>query len=118
MRHLKKSQKFHRTEEERRRLWIDLSTGLIKNGQIKTFTVRAKWFRPRFERLVTLCKRAGDNTQLAYRKIRPFLSEDTARILVETIAPKYIDRNGGYTQQYKLSREFSQYDTSLVKLVD
>ena len=116
MRHQKKSQKFHRNEEDRKRLWIDLSTALIKNGQITTFSVRAKWFRSRFERLITLCKRAGDNTQLAYRNVRPYLKEEVARKLIEEIVPKMQDRVGGYTQVFKLSIEFSAHDKSLVRL--
>ena len=118
MRHKKSTNRLHRTEEERRRLWIDLTTGLIKSGKIVTFTTRAKWFRPKFERLVTLCKRAGDNQQLAFRKIRPFLKEDVARKLIEEIVPKYVDRQGGYTAQYKLSLDFSSHDQSVVMLVD
>jgi len=108
----------HRSEEDRKKLWIDLSTGLIKSGKIVTFTTRAKWFRPKFERLVTLCKRAGSNTQLAFRKVRPFLKEDVARKLIEEITPKYTERNGGYTAQYKLGIDFSDKDQSVVMLVD
>jgi large subunit ribosomal protein L17 len=118
MRHQKKSQKFHRTEEERKRLWIDLSSALIKNGQITTFSTRAKWFRSRFERLVTLVKRAGDDIQLAYRKVRQFLHEEDARKLVEEIVPKMKDRTGGYTQVYKLSNPFSDKDMSLVRITE
>lgn len=117
MRHQKKSQKFHRTEEDRKRLWIDLSTGLIKNGQIVTFSTRAKWFRSRFERLVTLVKRSGSDTQLAYSKIRPFLKEENARRLIEVIVPK-LNRTGGYTQVYKLSAPFSDKEKSLVRITD
>jgi large subunit ribosomal protein L17 len=116
MRHQKKSQKFHRTEEERKRLWIDLSSGLILNGQVVTFTTRAKWFRSKLERLITLAKRAGEDRQLAFRKVRPFLSEKVARKLVEEVAPKYNDVAGGYTQLFKLSFDFNDKDKSLVKL--
>jgi large subunit ribosomal protein L17 len=116
MRHQKKSQKFHRTTEERKRLWIDLSTGLIKSGQVITFSTRAKWFRSRFERLITLCKRSGEDTQLAYRKVRPFLSEEAARKLIEDVVPKMQGRTGGYTQVFKLSNTFSDHDKSVVRL--
>jgi large subunit ribosomal protein L17 len=116
MRHQKKSQKFHRTEEERRRLWIDLSTALIKYGQITTFSTRAKWFRSKFERLITLVKRSEGDVQLAYRKVRPFLKEDEARKLIEEIAPQYLDRTGGYTQVFQLSATFTDHQKSLVRL--
>lgn len=116
MRHKKKSQKFHRNEEDRKRLWIDLCTGLIKSGQIVTFSTRAKWFRSRFERLITLVKRSNGDTQLAFRKIRPFLHEADARKLIEEIAPKFSTRTGGYTQVFKLGASFSDLDKSVVRL--
>jgi large subunit ribosomal protein L17 len=116
MRHQKKSQKFHRTEEARKRLWIDLSSGLIKNGQVITFSARAKWFRSKFERLITLVKRSNGDKKLAFNKVRPFLQEEVARKLIEEIAPKYEDRTGGYTQVFKIGLEFTDLDKSLVRL--
>ncbi|MEM1312477.1 MAG: L17 family ribosomal protein [Patescibacteria group bacterium] len=118
MRHLKKTKKFKRTEEERKRLWTDLSSGLIKNGKIVTFTARAKWFRPKFERMVTWVKRSGSDIQLAYRRLRPYLSEVDSRKMIEEIVPKYAERNGGYTSQIKLSQDFSVHDKSVVVLTE
>jgi ribosomal protein L17 len=118
MKHRKNTKKFKRTEEERRKLKIDLTRALIKNRQIITFTARGKWFRPFFERLVTYCKRAGDDTQLAYRKVRKYLDEETSRILIEKIVPKLQSRNGGYTQQYKLSQDFSTHDKSVIRITE
>jgi large subunit ribosomal protein L17 len=116
MRHLKSTKKFKRTEEERKRLWKDLVRALILNETIVTFTARAKWFRPKFERLVTLVKSAKGDTKLAYNKVRPFLDEKLSRKLIEEIAPGFEDRNGGYTIQVKVFQEFSPHDKSVVKL--
>jgi large subunit ribosomal protein L17 len=118
MRHLKSTKKFKRTEEERTRLWKDLVNALIINGTILTFTARAKWFRPKFDRLVTLVKSAKGDTKLAFHKIRPFLSEKNARKLIEEIVPTLEGRNGGYTLQVKVFQEFSPHDKSIVKLVE
>lgn len=118
MRHRKNTKKFKRTEEERRKLKIDLATALIQNGQIVTFTARGKWFRPFFERLVTYCKRAENDVQLAYKKLRKYLDEKTARIMIEKVAPKFKDRQGGYTQQYKLSQDFSTHDKSVIRITE
>lgn len=117
MRHLRKTKKFHRNQEERVKLFRDLSSALIKSEQIVTFTARAKWFRSKFERLITLCKRAGDDSQLAFRRLRPDLSEEDARKMVFEIAPRYKNRAGGYTAIYKLQAEFSDLDKSVVVLV-
>ena len=120
MRHKKHLKKFHRTEEERKRLWIDLCTALILNKKIETFTVRGKWFRARFDRLVTLCKRANGDTKLAFSSVRPYLSEKVARELIENIVPKMLERNGGYTSQLKLFKPFqtSGFSRSYIRIVD
>ena len=118
MRHQKRTKKFKRTEEERKRLWIDLTQALILEGQITTFTARAKWFKPRFERLVTLVKRANGDVKLAYTKVRPFLSEKVARKLIEEVVPKLSTRNSGYTRLIKLGIDFNGHDKSIVSVVE
>jgi large subunit ribosomal protein L17 len=100
MRHLKNTKQLKRTEEERSHLKRDLIAALVRSGKIKTTTVKAKWFRPFFERLVTLCKRAGEDTQLQYKRVRPYLNEDDSRVFIEKIVPKMLTRTGGYTRQY------------------
>jgi ribosomal protein L17 len=118
MRHQKNTKKFKRTPQERKRLWIDLSSGLIESGKIVTFTARAKWFRPKFERMVTWVKRAGEDKQLAFRRLRPFLSEANSRKMIEEIVPKLQSRQGGYTSQLKLFQEYSVHDKSIVMIVE
>lgn len=118
MRHLKTTKKFKRTTEERKRLWTDLASALIKHGKIVTFTTRAKWFRPKFERMVTWCKDAGEDQVLAYRRLRPYLSEVDSRKLITEIVPKLKDRQGGYTRQYKLSENFDTQDKSIVLITE
>ncbi len=118
MRHKKNTKKFKRTEENRKKLWQDLVTGLIINGRITTFSSRAKWSAAKFERLVTLVKRAGDDKKLAFTKVRPYLKEDIARKLIEDIAPKMQERSGGYTQIYKLHDHFTLQDKSIVLITE
>lgn len=117
MNHKKNTQKFKRTTEERKRLWIDLSSALILNGQITTFTARAKWFSPKFQRLVTLVKRAGDDKQLAFKRLRPYLPEKIARKLIEEITPKLMNREGGYVSILKYAEPFNEHDKSIVTIV-
>ncbi len=118
MRHKKNTKKFKRTEEERKRLWIDLSKGLInsKDGKIETFTARAKWFRPKFERLVTLVKRAGEDKNLAFRRMRQYLPEKESRKMIEEIVPKLESRAGGYTKQFQINYEFDTQHKSIVMI--
>jgi ribosomal protein L17 len=116
MNHKKNTKKFKRTTEERRRLYIDLTSALILNGQITTFTARAKWFSPKFQRLVTLVKRAGDDTQAAYRKVRPDLSEKVARKLIEEVVPTLKNREGGYVSILNYSEPFNEHKKSIVTI--
>jgi ribosomal protein L17 len=115
MRHQQNTKKFKRTPQERRRLKIDLSKGLIKSGKITTFTARGKWFRPFFERLVTYVKRSEGNANLAFSKLRPYLDEKTARKLIEEIAPK-LTQAGGYTSQIKVFASFNEHDKSIISI--
>jgi len=116
MRHLKKTKKFKRTTEERKRLWTDLSSGLIQSGQIITYTARAKWFRPKFDRLVTNCKKAGENKELAFKYLRQYFSEPVSRKMLEDVVPKLQSRNSGYTRQYHLADNFKTSDQSVVQI--
>jgi large subunit ribosomal protein L17 len=117
MRHQKNTKKLRRTPEERRRLKRDLSRGLILSGKIVTFTTRAKWFRPFFDRLVSLVKRAGDDTQLAFTHVRPYFDEKVSRVLIEEIVPRLQSRNSGYTSIIKVQSDYSTQDKALVRIM-
>jgi large subunit ribosomal protein L17 len=114
MRHLKSTKKFKRNRAERKHLWIDLCQALIKESKIVTFEARAKWFRPKIERMITYCKRNKDNEVAALRLLRKYFPEDLSKKLFREIAPKYYDVNGGYTSIFKLSQVYNQEAKSLV----
>jgi ribosomal protein L17 len=119
MRHLKSnSQKFHRTQEERKRLKLDLTRALIKAGQITTFKTRAKWFAPFFDRLVTLCKRADGDVKLQFHRLRPYLDEATSRQFIEKILPKLQTRNSGYTRVLNYKKPFSVHEKAVVTILE
>jgi large subunit ribosomal protein L17 len=119
MRHLKSnSKKFHRTQEGRIQLKRDLVRGLILSGQIITFKERAKWVRPFFDRLVTLCKRADGDVQLQFKRVRPYLDEATARKFIEKILPKLKDRQGGYTRLLRYKKPFSDSEKAILSIVE
>ena len=119
MNHLKNTRKLKRTEEERSRLKKDLIAALVRSTKIKTTTTKAKWFRPFFDRLVTLCKRAGEDVQLQYKRLRPYLNENDSRIFVEKLMPKFVGRNGGYTRQFHyVSGESVDRQESIVMITE
>ena len=105
--------KLGRTSSQRKALLRDLTTDLIVNGSIKTTEARAKEVRKTADQMITLGKR-GDLH--ARRQAASFLRNvvadvkedgDDVRVqsalqnLFEELAPKYADRNGGYTRILK-----------------
>lgn len=105
--------KLGRTSSQRKALLRDLTTDLIVNGQITTTEARAKEVRKTADKMVTLAKR-GDlaSRRKAAAVIRNVVADvkedgDNIRIqsalqhLFEELAPKYADRNGGYTRILK-----------------
>ncbi len=101
MRHGRKNRKFGRKANVRRGFIRSLAVAFITHEQITTTEARAKELRPYIEKLVTKAK-SGDVA--ARRLIRSRLGnqETLANKMVDEIAPRYADRNGGYTRIIKL----------------
>ena len=77
----------------------NLVTSFLKHGKIETTETRAKEARSIAEKMITLAKR-GDLH--ARRQVLSYvLEEAVVKTLFEEIAPKYADRNGGYTRMIK-----------------
>jgi large subunit ribosomal protein L17 len=75
-------------------------TSLLKHGKIQTTVTRAKEARRMAEKMITLGKR-GDLH--ARRQALAYLTEETVvKNLFDEIAPKYQERNGGYTRILRL----------------
>ena len=78
----------------------NLTASLLINGRIVTTTTRAKELRKVAEKMITLGKRGDLHARrqaLAY-----IYDKDVVYKLFEEIAPKYAERNGGYTRIMKL----------------
>lgn len=106
MRHHNNVRKFGRKSNVRRALIRGLVNNLIIHNQIKTTEAKAKEIAPFVEKLVT---RAKDNNLLASRLIVARLGnrKPEAKKLIDEIAPRYMDRNGGYTRIVKLPQRLS-----------
>lgn len=73
---------------------------LFSNGKITTSVTRAKETRRMAEKMITLAKKGDLHSK---RQISAYIyDKEVAKKLVEEIAPKYADRNGGYTRILKL----------------
>ena len=90
------TRKLGKTSDQRKALLRQLVTDLLENGKIETTFYRAKEVQPVVEKMITLGKKGG----LAnYRRALAFITkEDVAKKLFDEIAPKYAERNGGYTR--------------------
>ncbi len=75
-------------------------TSLLKHGKIQTTVTRAKETKRIAEKMITLGKR-GDLH--ARRQALAYITEETVvKNLFDEIAPKYVERNGGYTRILRL----------------
>ena len=85
--------------DQRRAMLRSLVTSFLKHGRIETTETRAKETRSIAEKMITLAKR-GDLH--ARRQVLSYvLEEEVVKTLFEEIAPKYAERNGGYTRIVK-----------------
>src|SRR5580700_10811735 len=99
MRHGHAYRKFNRTAEHRRAMFANMCAALIKHEQIVTTLPKAKDLRPVVEKLITLGKRGG----LTARRQAIAEIRDVAMVkkLFDVLAPRYRERNGGYTRVLK-----------------
>ena len=90
------TRKLGKTSTQRRALLRQQVTDLLENGKMETTFYRAKEVQPVVEKMITLGKKGN---LAAYRRALAFITkEDVANKLFKEIAPKYADRNGGYTR--------------------
>jgi large subunit ribosomal protein L17 len=96
MRHLKDGYKLGRSPAHRRALLRNLAASLIEKNRIVTTLAKAKAVQPVVEKMVTL----GKSGRLAdkRRAFSFFYKRDTVHRLFAEVAPRFMDRNGGYTR--------------------
>ena len=92
--------KFGRDSSARKAMLRDVVTALLDKERIETTVAKAKEVSGLADQMITLAKR-GDLH--ARRQALAFMSsEEVVRKLFDTIAPKYKERQGGYTRVLKL----------------
>jgi len=85
------------------------ASALIEHERIQTTVARAKELRPFVERIITVAKRslpaeAGSSRAVTARRVvgRDIVNREVLGKLFDTVAPRYVDRNGGYTRLLRL----------------
>jgi len=117
MRHAKKRNKLGRDSAHRKALLSNLSKEIIEHERIKTSQAKAKAAKPEIEKLITLGKR-GDLH--ARRQALSVLRQDKFAVhkLFEEIAPRYAEREGGYTRIVKIGpRKSDSTEMGFLELV-
>jgi len=95
----------------------NLATELFRHGRITTTQAKARALRPYAERLITKAKRGDLHARrLVLAKLH---DRDVVAHLFEEVAPRFKERDGGYTRILKLDpRKGDRAKMALIELVD
>ncbi|RLA96505.1 MAG: 50S ribosomal protein L17 [Deltaproteobacteria bacterium] len=116
MRHRKAHRKLNRTSSHRAMMLRNMVTEFFRHERIETTLAKAKELRPFAERLITLGKR-GDLA--ARREALKYINDKAiVRKLFDEIAPRFRDREGGYTHLFRTGfRKGDGAPMSVIELV-
>lgn len=117
MRHSVRGRKLGRTTAHRRAMFRNQLASLVENERIITTLPKAKELRPIFEKCITKGK---SGTVHARRQVRRWLvNRIHVKKLFDDIAPRFAERNGGYTRVIKLGpRKGDNAEMAILELVD
>ena len=110
------TRKLGRPTDHRKAMLRGMVTYLFENGKIETTVYRAKEVRPIAEKMITLAK----NPTLANKRaLLAFITKEAVvKKVFDQLAAVYENKNGGYTQVYKLGpRRGDGADMALIRLV-
>lgn len=124
MRHNKVGKKLGRKKDQRTALRRNLVKQLFEHERIQTTHAKAQAVRGQAERLITLAKRgnaSGDSKMVHARRLAAARLSDAEIVkkLFDDIAPRYVNRPGGYTRIIKLGpRRSDSAEMVLLELVE
>ena len=107
--------KLGRTNKHRRSMLANLTKDLIMNERIETTETRAKEVRKFVDKMITYGKNGSLGSR---RKALAFLHNDNEAVkkVFDVLAPRYAERNGGYTRILKLDNR--QGDDALMVILE
>src|SRR3990172_11199316 len=124
MQHKVAGHKLGRTKDRRAALRRNLIKQLFLHERIRTTRAKAQALRGAAERMITLAKRgneAGEAHMVHARRLAAARIGDAEVVqkLFDDIAPRYVDRPGGYTRILKLGpRRGDAAEMVLIELVE
>jgi len=110
------TRKLGRTTAQRRAMLRQMVTDFLDNGKMETTVTRCKEIAPLAEKMITLGKK---NTLAARRQALAFITrEDVVTKVFSETAPKYDERNGGYTRITRIgARRGDAAEMAIIELV-
>lgn len=116
MRHHNANRKFNRGRNQRKALIRSLVRELFLNGKIETTEAKAKEARPYAEDYITKAKK--DSVASRRDVLSRMANNEIVNKLFKEIAPRYADRNGGYTRIIKTGpRKTDGASMAIIELV-
>ena len=110
------TRKLGKTTAQRKAMLRQQVTDFLDLGKMETTITRAKEIAPLAEKMITLGKAKNLDS---YRQALEFITrEDVAKKVFDEVAPKYADRNGGYTRITRVGvRRGDAAETAVIELV-
>ncbi|HEV8611694.1 MAG TPA: 50S ribosomal protein L17 [Thermoanaerobaculia bacterium] len=117
MQHNRAGRKLRRTTAHRLAMFSNQLASLMTHERIQTTVSKAKELRPLAERLITVAKNDG---VAARRRVYRWIPDHvTVKKVFESIAPRFVDRPGGYTRILKLGpRRGDAAEAAILEFVD
>lgn len=117
MQHNRAGRKLRRTTAHRLAMFSNQLASLMTHERIQTTVSKAKELRPLAERLITTAKNDGI---AARRRVYQWIPDHvTVKKVFESIAPRFVDRPGGYTRILKLGpRRGDAAEAAILEFVD
>lgn len=92
---------FKRDRNERKALFKTLLSSLVMHERIITSEAKAKAIKSDADKLITKAKKGGLH---GYKLVEPELSTEAVKKLIQSIAPRFDKRAGGYTRIIRVGR--------------
>ena len=110
------TRKLGKTTDQRMAMLRQQVTDFLDHGKMETTVTRAKEIKPLAEKMITLGKKGDLN---AKRQAMAFITKEAVvKKTFDEIAPKYADRNGGYTRITKIGpRRGDGAEMAIIELI-
>ena len=117
MQHNRAGRKLRRTTAHRLAMFSNQLDSLMNHERIQTTLTKAKELRPLAERLITRAKK--DDVAARRHVARWIPDRTTVKRVFETLAPRFVDRPGGYTRILRLgARRGDAAEAAILEFVD